>query len=85
MSFAVVNLKNERDGYYTSKMSLFRDNKGLVIQDKQTVANQGGSGDKGEFSFYYILEEIEEVCFTQKFTGEEQEFEVVAGSHCLRE
>lgn len=84
MSFAVVSLKNERASYYTSKMSLFRDSKGIVIQDKQTVGNHRQIWrDEGEFSFYYTLEEIEEVCFTQKFTGEEEEFEVVAGSHWL--
>lgn len=34
-----VNLKNEIASYFTSKVSLFRNSRGIVIQDMQTMVN----------------------------------------------
>lgn len=38
--FDLLTLKNKRARYFTSNMDLFRNSRGIAVQDKQTMANR---------------------------------------------
>ena len=77
---SVVNLKNS---YFTSKVSLFGNGRGIAIWGKQMSDRQVWRTKERDL-FYTGKEEIWEDCFEQKFTGEERGIVILLASHWLR-
>lgn len=81
---SVVNLKNRITSYFTSKMSLFGNGRGIAIWGKQILVNDRQVWRRKERDLFYTgKEEFWEGCSEHKFIGEEQGYEIVMVSHWL--